>query len=173
MFKIPLIHFQINDWDKKKEKLLSLKKYEGKPSIKTENLITDYYENGKLNYNYSNKIFEILQEEIKKFLIDFRLPPYKIKDSWIETTYNDMSHQVHNHGGVGFSAVCYMDFDPSIHKPTHFICPYNDFITGSQQIFYPKNIKEGSLIFFPSALLHFTVPSFNSSKRTILSFNLK
>lgn len=173
MFKIPLIHFKINDWNTKKQKLLSLKKFEGIPSHNTENLITDYHENAKVKYNYSDKVYDILKQEINQFLIQFRLPPYKISDSWIETTYNDMCHQVHNHGGIGFSAVCFVDFNPEHHKPTHFICPYNDFVTGSQQIFVPKNINEGSLILFPASLLHFTVPSYNSSKRTILSFNLR
>lgn len=173
MFKVPLVHFNIENWDTKKEQLLSLKKYEGKPSHDKENLITDYYKNEELYYNYSNKVQTILSNEIKNFLIHFQLPPYKIRDSWFETTYNDMSHRVHNHGSIGFSAVCYIDFDPTVHKPTHFICPYHDFITGSEQIFVPKNIKEGSLILFPSSLLHFTVPSYKESPRTILSFNLR
>lgn len=56
---------------------------------------------------------------------------------------------------------------------THFIAPYHDFTTGSQQLFVPEGIKEGSLILFPSALLHFTAPSYSDEERIILSFNLR
>lgn len=173
MFKIPLVHIELNNWEYKKQSLLNLKKYDSVPDIKTENLITDFYQNFDNKYNYTKEVFFILENDIKSFLLKFNLPQYKITDAWFEKTYDNMSHQVHNHGSIGYSAVCFIKFNPSVHKPTHFISPFNDFTTGSQQIFVPEKIKEGSLILFPSVIHHYTVPSCSNEERIILSFNLK
>lgn len=174
MFKIPLVHIELNNWESKKERLLSLIKYESNPDINTENLITDFYKNSEIGYNYNQNVYNILENDIKSFLMSSKLPPsYKIIDSWFEKTYDNMSHQVHNHGAIGYSAVCFIKFNLLKHKPTHFISPFNDFTTGSQQVFIPNNITEGSLIFFPSSLLHFTVPSYSNEERIALSFNLR
>ena len=71
------------------------------------------------------------------------------------------------------SSVCYVDYDPEVHKPTHFYAPYLNFINGSVIDHIPEGIEEGSIIFFPSAIGHCTVPHHSDKTRTILSFNLK
>ena len=73
---------------------------------------------------------------------------------------------------TGFSSVCFVEYDENVHTPTKFISPYSNFVNGSCLDHSPKNVIEGSLIFFPSAILHYTHPNNNNNTRTILSFNL-
>lgn len=173
MFPLPFAHTKVKRWEEKKEKILSLKKYGSIPQDTEENLITDYYDNPRHSYDYSNDVYEILKNDIESFCLTVKYGKCKIEDSWIQTTKDSMCHRIHNHGPLGYSAVCYLKFNPEVHQPTHFVGPFHNISTGNINQFVPKGVGEGSLIFFPSMINHFTVPSFSEEERTILSFNLK
>jgi hypothetical protein len=171
MFQIPFAHLKIRDWSFKKKEILELYKAD-KVVHKEEHIITDFHYNTKTGYNYSEDVYKILKEEIDSFTARLNLENYFVRNSWMEISKDDMDHKVHNHGALGFSCVCYVEYDSKIHKPTHFISPFGDYETGSLIYFIPPNIEEGSLIFFPSSVNHFTVPSRSEKERVILSFNL-
>ena len=65
-----------------------------------------------------------------------------------------MSHSVYNHGQLGYSAACYVTYNPEKHTPTQFIAPFCHPINGDILQYEPPDIEEGDLIFFPSYLLH-------------------
>ena len=171
MFQIPLAHLKIKDLQDKKTKILDLYKAE-KTVHKEEHIITDFHYNTKKGYDYSSEVYTILKEEIDSFTSKMGLVNYFVRNSWMEISKDDMDHKVHNHGALGFSSVCFVEYNEKIHKPTHFISPFGDYETGSLIYFIPPNIGEGSLIFFPSSINHFTVPSRSDKERIILSFNL-
>jgi ectoine hydroxylase-related dioxygenase (phytanoyl-CoA dioxygenase family) len=57
------------------------------------------------------------------------------------------------------------------HTPTHFL---NPFITSNpdEQYFVPDGVGEGSILFWPSPILHYTESNKSDVDRIILSFNL-
>ena len=122
---------------------------------------------------HNDCVKEILNDELLEFIRLANLQMVEVKQSWFETATSTEFHGMHNHGATGYSSVCYVDYDPEVHKPTHFYAPYLNFINGSVIDHIPEGIEEGSIIFFPSAIGHCTVPHHSDKTRTILSFNLK
>ena len=57
-----------------------------------------------------------------------------------------MSHSIHNHGQLGYSAACYVTYNPNEHTPTQFVSPFNNPITGDIIQYQPMNVEEGDLI---------------------------
>lgn len=173
MFKIPILHLTVRDWDVKKKLLINLIDNDRMVMHEDENVKSDYHPLLKSSpdnrYNYS--INEILNDEINLFCTHYGFIYYKIVMSWFETASDGNYHGIHNHGATGYSAVCYIDYDQQTHTPTKFISPFNNFLTGMSLHYEPK-VNEGSLIFFPSAILHHTDPNKSDKKRTILSFNI-
>ena len=165
MFQIPLLHVEVDDWAKKKRKLLNL----------FNSLNVGYDQTVWTNYHtdltpLNEKIQTILKEDIEKFNQSFSCSSVVI-DSWFEKALKSDFHLPHNHGPFGFSAVCYVKYDGTIHTPTEFVCPFPNFIDGGALIHRP-NVDEGSLVFFPASILHFTRPNTSDEERIVLSFNL-
>jgi hypothetical protein len=172
IFTVPFLHLRVDDWSEKKEDILKLCIDKNLELRKDDFVNSDYHLliDNKLP-NYSERVGEILKQEIKTFNEIFNVN-YKIKNSWFEKASKEQHHTVHNHGMTGFSSVCFVEYDENVHTPTKFISPYSNFVNGSCLDHSPKNVIEGSLIFFPSAILHYTHPNNNNNTRTILSFNL-
>jgi hypothetical protein len=122
--------------------------------------------------NYSKKIQTILTRELQIAKTNLGIETFLVSNSWFEKAEKNMYHQTHNHGPLGFSAVCFIQYDDSIHTPTQFVSPFNNFVSGSVLSHSPEHIKEGSLIFFPSIIHHYTIPNDSEKERIILSFNL-
>jgi len=172
MFSIPFSHIQVRNWKEKKKLLSELSKDSEFITIDTV----------KTSYSHINteqlveKLYDILDEEFTIFSehCGWDKHSWFLTGAWFQIQDPGMFHQIHNHGHTGFSCVCYLDYDKNSHTPTKFIAPYYNFISGETIYFTPENIKEGSLIIFPSFLNHYTVPNSESNKqRKILSFNIE
>lgn len=175
MFKIPFLHLQVRNWNIKKQKLKNLFNQEKHLNIEKDEVTSDYHykvDTGNLDKN-NKEIDFILSEEISIFKDFFEFSDHELIISWFQTTTDGQYHSVHNHGSSGYTAICYIDYDEEIHRPTQFIAPFNHFIRTDTLHFKPENIKEGSLVFFPAAINHFAEPNHTNIPRTILSFNLK
>ena len=171
IFNIPLIHTQVNNWIPKKKQLLEQcgeLKISGKEFVETN--FHSNLENKKLSRDVMN-VEKILKEELTIFEYNIG---YKIdvNGSWIERSTKGMYHELHNHGQLGYSATCFLSFDPKVHTPTQFIAPFNNPLNGLIVKHIPENITEGTLLFFPSMLLHYTQPNLSTQERIVLSFNL-
>jgi hypothetical protein len=166
IFTVPLIKTQIKNWENKKIKLLEY--CNNLNTIDGEFLKTNYFSGSNLDLV---NIKEILSEEIKEFNDTFNLN-VKVTSSWVEKQYKGMCHKIHNHGQTGFSAVCFIDFCPFEHQATTFISPFSDFIYGYILSHIPQDVVEGTLLFFPSSILHYTESNKSEIPRTIASFNL-
>ena len=173
MFKIPLLHLSVRNWNEKKSVLMSMIDDTQMNINEGESIKTDYYsrQNTELAIRHNQKIEEILKEEINIFCNHFGFCYHKISMSWFQTASKGNYHGIHNHGSVGYSSVCFIDYDCENHTPTQFISPFHNFITGDFLEYSPK-VKEGSIIFFPSTILHYTEPNNSDVERTILSFNI-
>lgn len=172
MFEIPFLKIEVSDWELKKEKLKSLMK-ESEFEQRSNNLVTDFNiqsENSKFRYN--SEIGNLFLEELLFFKEYFGFREVYLSSSWFEISNKNSHHTTHNHGATGYSSVCFIDYDSNLHTPTKFISPFNNFIDGQVINYTPEDIKEGSLIFFPSLIHHYTVPHNSEKSRKILSFNL-
>ena len=168
MFSIPLIHIQINEWEFIKKEIKKL--------YSKSDLTIDYFEKVRSDFyskkKYNKKIQSIFYKEIEALEEMIGEKKFSVSNSWIETSEKNMFHQVHNHGPVGFSAVCFVDYDENIHSPTQFVSPFNNYLNGSIVSHSPDHVSEGSILFFPSMIHHYTIPNDSDVERTILSFNL-
>lgn len=174
MFAIPLYVTKVKNWNSKKKKILSsvehlqhiTQKNKTNEYIETDFYIRDEKKEDRLN------ISDIFFEEIEEFCLNMGFSGFRVRKSWIEKQKKDMYHMVHNHGALGYSSVCYVDYNKDVHTPVHFVSPFNNFINGEQIDFCPDNIEESSLIIFPSSILHYTLPNSSTIPRVALSFNL-
>jgi hypothetical protein len=164
LFSISLLSIPVNDWEEKKKKILS-----SSDDIKLY---------GEVNTNYDPyrkdliNISSIFSEEIDTISkeIDRKIV---VSGSWVEKAEKKMHHTIHNHGQIGLSAICYVEFDSNEHEPVIFIAPFNDIFNGQLIEASSKQMKEGLILLFPSFLLHYTNPNKSDKIRTTLSFNLE
>lgn len=196
MFSVPLVHIEIKDWNNKKQQLLNLYN-----TVYCNNYVkgncfdvkTDYHYNTETSSNYSPQIHNILSQEIS-LAQDILLHPndfynfdldnpyeggcngeyfFRLENSWFESSLKGSRHEVHNHGPVGYSCVVFIEYDKEEHSPTRFLNPYFSSFFGNNCDFCPDHlVKEGSLIIFPSPVLHFTHPNTSDKIRLILSWNM-
>ena len=172
VFSIPLYITKVSDWELKKQKIVSNCKLLNRITQKdqtNEFIETDFYINQK---NDALDVGKIFSNEIKNFCSAINANKYTVRRSWIERQQTNMYHLVHNHGSLGYSAVCYLEYDSRHHQPLHFVAPFCNFKNGEQIDYCPENIEESSLLIFPSMLLHYTVPNQSKLPRTAVSFNM-
>ena len=175
MFEVPLLHLQVKNWEKKKKILFEMAKTSD--FIMAEEYCSkvksDYHKqnNAKSMGKHNNKVLEVLEEEMEIFCNYFEFNSCTIKSSWFESADQGNYHGIHNHGTTGYSSVCYIDYNKSVHTPTQFVSPFHNFLTG-ELLQYEPEVEEGSIIFFPSVIMHYTEPNISKIERTILSFNI-
>ena len=182
MFSTPILHLKVKNWNEKKSNLLNLfndvsnkketfkrAKLSHQFDVETDyHYIHDNHDDENNDCNYDEEISNILLDELQK-VADIYEVSLEIVTSWFEKAAKGRCHSAHNHGSSGLSAVCFIEFDKNYHSPTVFVNPD----TASDQLnFVPPHIDEGSLIVFPSNIIHFTEPNSSDKERIILSFNL-
>jgi hypothetical protein len=166
MFYVPIVHIECRNWDVKKNKLMDL----------FEKVEIDFKNNNWTNYHndckkLNKKVEQLFDDELNAFLDQINIGTKKIHSSWFEASVEGNYHSIHTHGGTGYSAVCYVTYDEIEHTPTTFIAPFLDFCTGDT-LQYTHTITEGSIIFFPSSIMHYTLPNKSKKERIVLSFNI-
>ena len=169
IFPIKIVHIKVNNWEEKKKKILS-NMGDLKTIPKGEFVESNFFECLKEEGKDLMDVRSILKEELTEFMqLAGKAAVY---GSWIERSTKGMFHDIHNHGSIGYSAVCYVSYDSSIHTSTQFISPFNDPVTG-EVIKCGLSVEEGDLILFFSNIHHYTLPNQSDTERIVLSFNLK
>ena len=142
-----------------------------KKNLEKKDPVSDVYTDFFASKNYLPDVIEILQEELADLylLAGFRNPI--ISQVWMQQYTKGCFMTPHNHGMTGFSAIYYIKFDPEEHEATRFISPVSDFVNGDNHEFRPE-VNKGTLIFFPSMLMHYVRPNQSDKPRAILSFNI-
>lgn len=172
-FFIPISHTKVANWKEKKNKLIENLKDLKKIDDKSEFINTDFYDFIGDKIDAQN----IFKEEIEKFCNSIGAKDYNVNKSWIEDQDKNMIHTAHNHGALGYSSVCYVNYDKEVHRPLKFVSPFNNWKNGTHMDWTPEDdniiIEESSIIFFPSLLLHYTFPNTSNKKRTVASFNFE
>lgn len=171
MFYVPLITFACENWENKKNEI---NKLPSKPkTYKDTGVSTDYFTQLHDNkFQYNDIVHKIFASEIDALCKMLGMVKAKVSSSWIQTYKFKAWHEIHNHGSVGYSGICYVDFDKHQHNATQFICPFNNFIAGDILTYTKMDIEEGMVSFFPSVIHHQVIPNKSKKVRKILSFNL-
>ena len=166
MLNIPFYHYKINNWREKKEQLLD---FVSTLSFKFKDQIADLYTT--YGDQTSSIPLKILEDDIVKFTTEVKYSGEMDADIWFQKYYENQFHSPHNHGAIGYSAVLYINFDKRIHEGTRFLAPFND--PDGNHIEFVPDVDEGSLIFFPSYLYHYTLPNKSDTIRIVMSVNLR
>ena len=168
LFEFPSYQYQIGDWEFKKKGLLGRIKSSEFRRTKLQTFETDRQTNNK---SYVRYLEEFLRPELFEFCQEAQVT-CSMTDAWV-VCYDKGDHQtVHNHRGWGFSGIIYVEFDPKVHTPSCFVAPWQNPREDTTSLAYPTNVKEGTMIIFPSYTLHFVHPNQTRKRRTVLSFDL-
>jgi hypothetical protein len=167
LFETKFYSYYINDWEAKKEKISK--------EINTAALIRkpdQLFASDRGNNNYQSKFVEIFKNELSRFSNEIKVNSLDIGDVWSVSYAEGDFHIPHNHSGVGYSGIIYLEYNETLHSPTYFINPTNDPITDQTEI---KKIEasEGLMIVVPSNILHYTLPNNSHTIKTIIGFDLK
>jgi len=157
-FSVPIFKYKVQNWNIKKKKLLDL--FNSFQHKVVGNVITSHMD---IKTN-------ILSEEIKIFENDIGFDLIST-EVWFQKYQSNMNHAVHTHGPIGFSSVCFIEYNKNFHKPTTLVSPFGNYITGELERYAP-DVEEGDIIFFPSNLLHYAPTNLSKITRIIMSFNL-
>lgn len=175
MFSVPIIHYEIANWDLNKKKIL-----DALPDDCPEHadaldhgLYTDFFVNAHVDSNelpdYSQTIIDIIKPCLADFSDQRRV---EFTDMWYQKYYKGVQHQVHNHGHSGWSSVIYVEFNPEVHEPTQFYSPFRNVWNGNLETFQPP-VKEGDMVIFPATIAHEAPANRSDTRRTIVSYNLR
>lgn len=157
-FEVPIYKYKVSNWESKKKNLLNI--FYNFNCKKYGNVMTSPID---IKTN-------ILSDEILHFEKEIGIE-LQSTEVWFQLYEKNMDHISHNHGPIGFSSVCFIEYDKKLHKPTCFISPFANNITGELTRHAP-NVDEGDIIFFPSNLIHYAPINTSEKKRIIMSFNL-
>ena len=174
MFSVPLFRYRLEGWSSKKARILQALPPDDEKLSPAPNTYTDYFANRKGTSvpPYAHVIKDVLKPELEDFRSAYP-EDLVLTSMWFERSYKSGYHGTHNHGSLGFSAVLYVEFDPAAHRPTRFIAPFQDFYSGSLVEYIPPKMDEGTLVLFPSVILHEAQPHESGKARTIVSFNIR
>jgi uncharacterized protein (TIGR02466 family) len=192
IFSIPILTIQVKDWNKKRKTLMKhyLRQTESNDIyLRHDEVLTSYLDMKDISkktdewIENNDKFVESMQELFEKeinLIYDKMLKPYdrlsnrklKIGEFWFQNQNNGTAHGIHTHGSMGLSVVCYVKYDNQYHSPTSFISPNFNSITNTNMTWYPEESTEGTMIVFPSNILHYTQPNNSDVSRVIISFNL-
>jgi len=168
MFNIPFVILKCDNWKHKKQKLIELSA--SQTMFRDKTIKTDFFNN--LGNLYCEEISSLFKDEIETAYNQLKITEkMKLSQAWFEFAEKGMHHPIHNHGAIGYSAICYLEYSPKLHTATTFIAPYNNFIDG-QTLDVTLDVAEGSIVFFPSVIHHYSMPNQSDTVRKILSFNL-
>lgn len=179
-FLLPFFKVPVQNWEEKKPKLLGMVDWENKDCMFNE-YFTDYYLQFKNEDNrpkYIEDFKQLLKPELNAFISKMEKSPLnriqkectmKIQTLWAQKYWKDMSMEPHTHESTGYSAVLYAEFTRH-HTPTEFFAPFKNMLDRMDYRHTP-DMKEGEIIFFPSLLLHYSMPNKTKVPRTIFSFN--
>ncbi len=168
LFEFPSYQYEVSDWEFKKKPLLNRINKSTFKRTEVQRFESDRGTSGNIYVNY-------LQEFLKDILDEFCQEAEvncSMTDAWC-VKYQKGDYQiVHNHRGWGFSGILYVEYDPKVHTPTCFVAPWNDPRTDKTSLVDPKDVKEGTLVIFPSFTHHFVHPNKTMKQRTVISFDL-
>ena len=171
LFLVPMFHYEISEWDRKKKALLSRVNRNKFDYYGLNDFQTDRH-SGKNRYALD---FEsIFSEELEQFKKEADLEYLRVTDIWtLKYTKQSENHCPHNHRSTGYTGLIYLEYDDKVHEPTKFIGPWNNPVTDKTQLSQISNPKPGVIYIWPSALIHYTDGMKTNKLRMITSWDME
>ena len=164
LFHIPILNFSIENFKLKQKQIEKvLKKY---PEGRSNGPFST--NRGKIDVTFNKSFSDIFQKEFES--IAEKLESNVIlKGAW-STSYGKGDYHIpHNHGSRGYTGILYLRYDKH-HPPTMYLQPWNDAYDIGR--FKTPEIKEGSIVIFPSFIQHMTIPNPVTKHKRIIAFDL-
>ena len=175
MFQVPIILYEIENWDHNKKRILDAIPPECPEHADPQDngLYTDFFLTAAANVKTMPEYSDVVIDIIKPYLADFSGErKIEFTDMWYQKYYKGVQHQVHNHGHSGWSSVIYVEFDPELHESTQFYSPFRNVWNGNLETFQAP-VKEGDMVIFPATISHEAPVNRSDTRRTIVSYNLR
>lgn len=130
---------------------------------------TDWSMSEDFTRRWVNIFSEFLLDHIDKIYSSMGYETYSINQIWFQQyEHLNSKHAWHSHGCC-FTNVYYLEF-PENSPKTEFIIPYGQCT--KNRIVKQFDVTEGSLLVFPSFVIHRAPPLQNTHRKTIISFNV-
>ena len=175
MFQVPIIHYQIENWEHNKKRILDVLPPECPEHADPQDngLFTDFFLTAAAGVKTMPEYSETVIDIIKPYLADFSGERrVEFTDMWYQKYYKGVSHSVHNHGHSGWSSVIYVEFDPKLHEATQYFTPFKNIWNGNLETFQAP-VEEGDMVIFPATIAHEAPVNRSDTRRTIVSYNLR
>jgi len=170
MFSIPYWKFVLKNWEQKKKKIHTL--LEQYPCIKHEG--QNFLTNRRLPLDsaaiFLDECLNLFSEPLNEFVGEVKT---NLEISKAFATAYDKGHEqiLHNHGKALFTAMIYVDLDPTDHSPTIYKQPFNQF-DSANVCFLKLKTTEGDMIIVPSSIEHFSPVNNSSKRKTVIALDL-
>lgn len=173
LFDCPIYVSTVVNWHNVKYQFLNQIDWDDQRCYSEEGMVggyTDYfkYYSTGIVPPYYDKLMEILTRPISTF--QQLHPGAYVSNAWCQKYSDTACHPAHNHGALGYSAVFYAQLD-LIDNATSFFSPFANPWTGQIKSSVP-DCREGDIIFFPSFLIHQSLPHRGHLDKIIFSFNI-
>ena len=171
LFLVPMFHYEVTEWDRKKKALLSRINRNKFDYYDLNDFQTDRHsEKNRYALDFEN----IFSEELEQFKEEADLKYLRVTDIWtLKYTKRSENHCPHNHKSTGYTGLLYLEYDDKVHEPTKFIGPWNDPVTDKTQLSQIKNPKPGVIYIWPSALVHYADGMKTNKLRMVTSWDME
>ena len=169
LFSVRYVSVQAEDWDRKKPELEALLRDHEFERHGLAQFDTDRHNNGN---RYVEPFCRIFGDELNRFGMEMGLTRLQVGAIWAVRYGRRDYHAVHNHRSTGYSGILYLDYDEEEHTPSIHVSPWNDPVTDTTQLSAPP-VREGTLVFVPSSVLHYTRPNESDRLRQIVAFDME
>ena len=174
IFEFPSYRYQVNDWEFKKKgilKRINQQKFVRQVPGETNVFLMHEGDRATNNKSYIHYLSKLLHSELSDFCQEAQVT-CSMTDAWCVRYQKGDQQIIHNHRGWGFSGVLYVEYDPKVHTPTCFMCPWQNPSNDTTSLVFPQNVKEGTIFIAPSFTHHFVHPNQSRKPRTVISFDL-
>ena len=169
LFSVRYVSVQAKDWDEKKARLEDLLRDDDFERLGIAQFETDRHNNEN---RYLGDFCQIFGDELNRFGMEMGLTSLMVRAIWSVRYEKGDYHAVHNHRSTGYSGILYMDYDEDEHTPSIHVSPWNNPITDMTELSAPP-VREGTLVFVPSHVLHYTRPNESDKLRQIVAFDME
>jgi hypothetical protein len=169
LFALRYVKIDTVGWDRKKPEIKSLLDPEEFHRQDLAVFDTDRHHNRN---RYLDDFCTIFSDELTKFAFEMGFTQLKMGAIWAVRYGRGDYHSVHNHRSTGYSGILYLDYNPEVHTPSIHVAPWNDPVNDATQLSMPP-VSEGSMVFVPSCVLHYTRPNQSDELRQIMAFDME
>jgi len=124
---------------------------------------SDWFLSKNYKREYLDFFYTLLKPYMKKICNKMYCNKWSVKNGWFQQ-YRKGFHKWHNHAGVNFSSVYYLEL-PNKKYQTNFFDIYN------KKIINDLEVEEGDIIMTPAFIPHCSLENNNNKRKTVIVFN--